>query len=108
MLGVVQGDVVEVKEYVAAFIEMEKALKDLPLNVVFESQQTHRSATVSDMLRELRYKDWLSQQDISEMYRLNRLRNAAVHGENVESIENSDYKKVKEYTDKLKELRSNL
>jgi hypothetical protein len=108
MLGVVQGDVVEVKEYVAAFIEMEKTLKDLPLNVVYESQQTHRSATVSDILRELRYKDWLSQQDISEMYRLNRLRNAAVHGENVESIENSDCEKVKEYTDKLRELRSNL
>lgn len=108
MLGKIQGDVVEIKEYIAAYIEMEKALRELPLNVNYEAQKMQRSATVSDMLRELRYNGWLSQDDISELYKLTRLRNAAVHGETVESIERFDYNKVKEYTDKLKDLRKNL
>lgn len=108
MLGKIQGDVVEVKEFIAAYIEMEKALRDLPLNVIIEAQHTQRSVSVSEMLRELSYNGWLSKQEISEMHSLNRLRNAAVHGDNVESIKNADFKRVKEYTKKLKDLRNNL
>ena len=98
----------EAKYFIAAFIEMEKALRNLPLNIIWEAQQIQRNASVSDMLRELRYKDWLEQQKIDDMYHLNRLRNTVVHGENISNIENSDYEKVKECTDKLKELRNTL
>ena len=108
MLGVIHGDTVSSKDFIEAFIEMEKALRELPLYVVQEAQKTQRSASVSDMLRELKYKEWVSQQAIADLYRLNRLRNAIVHGEDVESIENSDLKKVNEYTAILKELRKNL
>lgn len=108
MLGVIHGGTVSSKDFIEAFIEMEKALRELPLYVVQEAQKTQRSASVSDMLRELKYKEWVSQQAIADLYRLNRLRNAIVHGEDVESIENSDLKKVNEYTANLKELRNNL
>lgn len=108
MLGVIHGGTVSSKDFIEAFIEMEKALRELPLYVVQEAQKTQRSASVSDMLRELKYKEWVSQQAIADLYRLNRLRNAIVHGEDVESIENSDLKKVNEYTAILKELRNNL
>lgn len=60
------------------------------------------------MLRELKYKKWVSQQVIIDLYRLNRIRNAVVHGGDIESIEYSDLKKVKEYTIMLKELREKL
>lgn len=108
MLGVIHGDMVESKEFIAAYIEMEKALRDLPLYVVQEAQKTQRSASVSEMLRELKYKGWIGQQEIIDLYRLNRLRNTVVHGEDVEGIERSDLKKVKEYTVMLKELRNKL
>ena len=108
MLGIIHGDMVASKEFIGAYIEMEKALRDLPLYVVQEAQKTQRSATVSDMLRELKYKGWVSQQAITDLYRLNRLRNAVVHGEDIESIEYSDLKKVNEYTVMLKELREKL
>jgi len=108
MLGVIHGDTVSSKDFIEAFIEMEKALRELPLYVVQEAQKTQRRASVSDMLRELKYKEWVSRQAIADLYRLNRLRNAIVHGEDVESIENSDLKKVNEYTAILKELRKNL
>lgn len=108
MLGVIQGDMVASKDFIAAFIEMEKALRNLPLDVVQEAQKIQRSASVSDMLRELKYRGWINQQGINDLYRLNSLRNAVVHGEDVESIENSDLKKVYEYTAMLKELREKL
>lgn len=108
MLGVIHGGTVSSKDFIEAFIEMEKALRELPLYVVQEAQKTQRSASVSDMLRELKYKEWVSQQAIADLYRLNRLRNAIVHGEDVESIENFDLKKVKEYTVMLKELGKKL
>lgn len=108
MLGVIRGDMVASKDFIAAFIEMEKALRNLPLDVVQEAQKIQRSASVSDMLRELKYRGWINQQGINDLYRLNSLRNAVVHGEDVESIENSDLKKVYEYTAMLKELREKL
>lgn len=108
MLGIIHGDMVASTEFIGAFIEMEKALRDLPLYVVQEAQNTQRSASVSDMLRELKYKKWVSQQVIIDLYRLNRIRNAVVHGGDIESIEYSDLKKVKEYTIMLKELREKL
>lgn len=108
MLGIIHGDMVASTEFIGAFIEMEKALRDLPLYVVQEAQKTQRSASVSDMLRELKYKKWVSQQVIIDLYRLNRIRNAVVHGGDIESIEYSDLKKVKEYTIMLKELREKL
>lgn len=108
MLGVIQGDMVASKDFIAAFIEMERALRNLPLDVVLEAQKTQRSASVSDMLRELKYRGWINQQGINDLYRLNSLRNAVVHGEDVENIEYSDLKKVNEYTVLLKELREKL
>lgn len=108
MLGVIQGDMVASKDFIVAFIEMEKALRNLPLDVVQEAQETQRSASVSDMLRELKYRGWINQQGINDLYRLNSLRNAVVHGEDVESIEYSDLQKVNDYTAMLKKLREKL
>lgn len=108
MLGVIQGDMVASKDFIVAFIEMEKALRNLPLDVVQEAQKTQRSASVSDMLRELKYRGWINQQGINDLYRLNSLRNAVVHGEDVESIEYSDLQKVNDYTAMLKKLREKL
>lgn len=47
-----EGDV-DVKDYLMAFIEMEKALRSLP---IFYVPQGEKQLFVSEMLRELKYR----------------------------------------------------
>ena len=108
MLDMAEGGDVDIKDYIAEFIELEKALRELPLNVTIEAQQVKRNASVSDMLRELRFKEWLNAQNIDDLYRLNRLRNLAVHGAGIDSVSNSDLQEVRYYTQKLKEIKNKL
>lgn len=107
MIDKEKGDV-EIKDYITSFIDFEKALRNLPLNITIESQQIQRNASVSEMLRELKYRGWLDTKEIDELYRLNRLRNLAIHGALIDRVDNESYLSLKRYTEKLIELRNRL
>ena len=107
MIGKDKGDV-EIKDFITSFIDFEKALRNLPLNISIESQQIQRNASVSEMLRELKYRGWFDTNEIDELYRLNRLRNLAIHGAMINHVDNESYQALRRYTDKLIDLRNSL
>lgn len=107
MISKEPGDI-KIKDYITAFINFERALRDLPLNVTIESQQIQRNASVSEMLRELKYRGWLEKNEIDELYRLNTLRNLALHGAKIDNVDDASYQSLKRYTEKLIDLRNNL
>lgn len=86
-----EGDV-EVKEYLVAFIEMEKALRTLS---IFDVPNGEKQPSVNEMLKELKYRRLMDAHDIDNMFSLTRLRNLIMHGGDIQHVERQMYDKVK-------------
>ena len=87
------------------YIEMEKALRALP---IFEASQDGKQWTVSEMLKVLKYRRFLDARDVDDMFALNRLRNLIMHGADIQHVERNMYDKVKKYTSDLVVLKNKL
>ena len=99
-----KGDVAA-KDYLMEYIEMEKALRALPL---FSVPKGEKQLSVVEMLKELKYRQYLDAPDVDEMFALNRLRNLIIHGAGIQNVERGMFEKVKKYTKDLVELKSRL
>lgn len=99
-----EGDI-EVKEFLMAYIDMEKALRALP---IFYVQQGEKQPTVTEMLKELKYRKFMDAQDVDDMFALTRLRNLIMHGAEIQHVERQMYNMVKKYTKDLATLKDNL
>jgi hypothetical protein len=99
-----EGDV-DVKDYLMAFIEMEKALRALP---IFYVRQGDKQPTVTEMLKELKYRRLLDARDVDEMFGLTRLRNLIMHGGDIQHVESQKLDSLKKYTKELEELKAQL
>lgn len=98
--------VVESKDFLMEYIEMEKAMRDLP---IFSVSSGQKQLSMSEMLRELRYRQLLDPNDIERMYNLTRLRNLIIHGTiNNTHVEKDMYEDVKRYKNILTELKNRL
>lgn len=86
-----EGDV-EVKEYLVAFIEMEKALRTLS---IFDVPKGEKQPSVNEMLKELKYRRLMDARDVDDMFSLTRLRNLIMHGGEIQHVERQMYDKVK-------------
>ena len=78
-----EGDV-EVKEYLVAFIEMEKALRTLS---IFYVPKGEKQPSVNEMLKELKYRRLMDARDVDDMFSLTRLRNLIMHGGEIQHVE---------------------
>ena len=99
-----KGDVAA-KDYLMEYIEMEKALRALPL---FSVPKGEKQLSVVEMLKELKYRQYLDAPDVDEMFALNRLRNLIIHGADIQNVERGMFEKLKKYTKELVELKSRL
>ena len=99
-----EGDV-EVKEYLVAFIEMEKALRTLS---IFYVPKGEKQPSVNEMLKELKYRRLMDAHDIDNMFSLTRLRNLIMHGGDIQHVERQMYDKVKKYTKVIALLKNKL
>lgn len=96
---------IEVKEFLMAFIDMEKALRDLS---IFHVSQGEKQPTVTEMLKVLKYRKFMDARDVDDMFKLTRLRNLIMHGAEIEHVERQMYEKAKKYTNDLVKLREHL
>lgn len=99
-----EGDV-EVKEYLVAFIEMEKALRTLS---IFDVPKGEKQPSVNEMLKELKYRRLMDARDVDDMFSLTRLRNLIMHGGEIQHVERQMYDKVKKYTKDIALLKNKL
>lgn len=99
-----EGDM-DVKEFLMAFIDMEKALRALP---IFRVPQGEKQPTVTEMLRELKYRKFMDARDVDDMFALTRLRNLIMHGAEIQHVERQMYDKAKKYTNDLTVLKDNM
>ena len=99
-----EGDI-EVKEFLMAYIDMEKALRALP---IFRVSPREKQPTVSEMLKELKYREFMDARDVDDMFALTRLRNLIMHGAEIQHVERQMYDKAKKYTNDLTELKDHL
>ena len=99
-----EGDV-EVKEFLMVNIEMEKALRALP---IFRVPQGEKQPTVTEMLKELKYRKFMDARDVDDMFALTRLRNLIMHGAEIQHVERQMYDNAKKYTNDLTTLKDNL
>ena len=98
--------IIESKDFLMEYIEMEKAMRDLP---IFNVSYGQKQPTVSEMLRELRYRQLFEPKDIERMYALTRMRNLIIHGSiDNTHVEKEMYDEVKRYKNMLVELKSRL
>ena len=98
------GDV-DVKEFVMGYIEMEKALRALPIFRVPDGERQH---TVTEMLHKLRYSPFMEPKDFVRLFELTRLRNLIIHGADMTHVEKNNVEDLKKYTKKLTELKERL
>ena len=99
-----EGDV-EVKEYLVAYIEMEKALRTLS---IFYVPKGEKQPSVNEMLKELKYRRLMDARDVDDMFSLTRLRNLIMHGGEIQHVERQMYDKVKKYTKDIASLKNKL
>ena len=98
--------IIESKEFLMEYIEMEKAMRDMP---IFNGSNGQKQTSVSEMLRELRYRQLFEPNDIDRMYALTRMRNLIIHGSiDNTHVEKDMYEDVKRYKNMLVELKSRL
>lgn len=82
------------EDFIMEYIELEKALRALPLDL---DQKLERRATVMDILRELRYRNYISGNDLGHLRELNQIRNLIVHGEYIKNVEKTTFDKLLYY-----------
>ena len=102
--GVNKGTV-ESKDFVMEFVEMEKALRELP---IFYNSSDSRPRMMTNMVRELQYRQLLDQQEVDRLASLINLRNLIVHGAEIDHVEADKYNDVKTFKEKFKKLKSSL
>ena len=102
--GVNKGTV-ESKDFVMEFVEMEKALRELP---IFYNSSDPRPRMMTNMVRELQYRQLLDQQEVDRLASLINLRNLIVHGAEIDHVEADKYNDVKTFKEKFKKLKSSL
>lgn len=98
------GDV-DVKDFVMDYIEMEKSLRALP---IFKRPQGEKQPLVSEMLKELRYREFMAAQDVNRLFELTRLRNLIMHGANITRVERKDSSDLKKFKRMLDDLKDKL
>lgn len=98
------GDV-GVKDFVMDYIEMEKSLRALP---IFRMPQGEKQPSVNEMLKELKYRQFMKIQDVDRLFALTRLRNLIMHGADITHVERSNSDDLKKYKKILDELKNNL
>lgn len=96
-----QGEV-DVKDFIMAYIDMEKALRSLP---IFEERQGEKPHSVSEMLKKLKYSRIMKAGDVDRMLYLTRIRNLIMHGAEISHIERDAYDDVKKYTKIIMDLK---
>lgn len=102
----VNNGTIESRDFLMEYIEMEKAMRDLP---IFFSPNGQRQPTVSQMLGELRNRQLFEPNDINMMYNLTRLRNLIIHGNTSNThVERDMYDAVIHYKNMLKDLKNRL
>lgn len=99
-----EGDV-EVKEYLVAFMEMEKALRTLS---IFDVPKGEKQPSVNEMLKELKYRRLMDARDVDDMFSLTRLRNLIMHGGEIQHVERQMYDKAKKYAKDIASLKNKL
>lgn len=103
-VGVNKGSV-KSKDFVMECIEMEKAMRALP---IFGNPSNHRPYMMSEMVKELQYRQLIDPQEMDRLTVIIRLRNLIVHGTEISNVESEIYNEVKAFTRKFKELKSSL
>ncbi|MBP3835060.1 MAG: hypothetical protein J6E45_03945 [Prevotella sp.] len=98
------GDV-EVKDFVMDYIEMEKSLRALP---IFKIPQGEKQPSVTEMLKELKYRQLIEIRDVNRLFALTRLRNLIMHGADITHVQRSNFDDLKKYKKMLDELKDNL
>ena len=101
----VNNGTVETKEFVMECIEMEKAMRDLP---IFNNTEGRRPYMMTEMVKELQYRQLLDPQELDKLTSIIRLRNLIVHGSEIEHVETDIFNDVKSFTQKFKELKTSL
>lgn len=98
--------VIESKEFLMEYIEMEKAMRDLP---IFSVSSGQKQLSMSEMIKELRYRQLFDSNDIERIHALTRLRNLIIHGTLTNThVEKEMCEDVKRYKDMLIELKNRL
>ena len=94
---------VEAKDFLMEFIKLEKALRELPLNL-----NSERGLPISLIIRELRIRELLNTDETKKIYEFNKLRNLIAHGEYIENVDKKTYNDLKESIKKIKDLNTKL
>ena len=84
-----KGDIKR-EDFIMEFIELEKALRALPLN-------SDHYAPIIEILRELKYRNHISQEDYEQLRELNQIRNLIVHGDYIENVDKATFDKLLYY-----------
>lgn len=93
------------EDFIMEFIELEKVLRALPLNM---DQKLERPATVMDILRELKYRNYISRTDFGQLRELNQIRNLIVHGEYIENVDKTTFDKLLYYKKMIIDLNDEM
>lgn len=96
---------VETKDFLMEYIEMEKALRGLP---IFQTSQEHKPISMMSMVRELQYRQLIEQQDVDKITSIVHLRNLIVHGSDISHVELGILNDVKELKKKIMDLNTRL
>lgn len=96
---------VDSKDFVMNCIEMEKAMRALP---IFSNSSGHRPYMMTEMVKELQYRQLLDPYEVDRLTVIIRLRNLIVHGTEISHVESDIYNEVKAFAKKFKELKSKL
>lgn len=96
---------VESKDFLMEFIDMEKALRDLP---IFRTTPGQRPFMMTEMVRDLQYRQLLEPQDVDKLASSIQLRNLIVHGSDITHVEADKYNDVKNLKKKFVELKDQL
>lgn len=93
------------EKFIMEFIELEKALRSLPLNL---DQKLERPVTIMDILLELRYRNIINGNDFGQLRELIQIRNLIVHGEYIENVSKTIYNNLLYYKEKMVELNDKM
>lgn len=96
---------VEAKDFLMEYIDMEKAMRGLS---IFQTPQEHRPIAMTNMVRELQYRQLIEPQDVDKLTSIIHLRNLIVHGSDISHVEADIFNDVKDLKEKIGELNNRL
>jgi len=86
------------------FIKLEKVLRELPLDI----DNSGKQHSVLDILRILRFRKILDEQDVSKLFEINRLRNLIVHGAEINHVSHETFDYLKKSITNLTNIKDQL